>query len=209
MAVESYVEQFLENSRRMRDQIRSSPEVMDQIGIAIGGANGANNPYSWLDGTYCRLIAGELGLKQRDAFYLQIAVSVKADLYLPDLPITSFAVVLHGPSKEDLYQYYLVQDLGNVWDVDDPNLIKRNPQFVPELERLEAHLESKGYHECPDSRYHSLGFSGERIVLHDLDCKVMIKHDQILRGAISGKGEFGYLNGIYQRLASPEFSLEI
>ncbi len=202
MGADIYLERFLENSRRMRDQISNNPEMIDLIGSALIGG-------TWLDGTYCRLIAGELGLKQRDAFYLQVAVSVKADLYLPDLPITPFAVVLHTPSNEDFHQYYLVKDLGDVWDVDDPDLLSRNPQFIPELERLEAHLESKGYHECPDSRYHSFGFSGERMVIHDLDCKVMKAHDQILRGAISGKGSFGYLREIYNTLASPEFSLRI
>lgn len=210
MAVESYLEQFLENSRRMRDQVRDSTEVMGQVTAAITGTTWNGKFYSWLDGTYCRIISGELGVKIRDDYHRPVAVSVKADVYYPGIPMTPFAVVLDHPSgRSPLYEYYLVQDLGDVWDVDDPNIIIRKPHFLRSMEQLETHLESKGYGECPELRYHSLGFSGDKIVIHDLDCEVMIKRNQIQRGAVSGKGEFGYLREIYERLASPEFSLRI
>jgi len=164
--------------------------------------------YSWMNGTYCCLIPGELGIKVRDPYYMRIAVSVKADLYAPDIPITPFAVVIRTSLEDGLFDsYYLVQDLGDVGDVDDSSFLRRNPALLPQLKRLEEHLVAHGYHEDAGQRYHSFGYAPNGVVIHDLDCKTMDNWSSIMTGSRWGRGPFAHLKDIYRQLA--ELSLDI
>jgi hypothetical protein len=202
MGLSENIELFLENTKLMRDRIHANPEVLEMIRKAIEGG-------TWLDGTYCRIIPWELGIKTRDEYDQKVAVSVKADVYSPDIPMTPFAIVLHHPSRNPLYRYYLVQDLGEVSDADDRAFLERNSRLLPALEELETHLDRKGYVEDRSQRFHSLGHARGRIVIHDLDCGTMERHDQILRGATTGRGPYAHLAEIYRILASPEYSLRL
>src|SRR3989339_292476 len=140
------VDKFLENTNIKRDEILSQPELLESIKIAV-----KEGPWEGHNANFCRLGNG-LALKARDPYFRKIAMAVKASLYHPKIPITSFAnIIRHNLDKKLEDFLYLIEDLGHIDDFPEPPVFTERNRT--QVNFLNEYLRSRGYNNKPEKPF--------------------------------------------------------
>ncbi len=199
--MDNNLEAFFANSARVKAEVEADPELKQRIRSIF--QTGEITDFG-TDAHYTQIQPLRLGFKRRGNQGIG-ELAMTADLYAPDIPSSSFAVLVEGtaPSRGDNMVAYLVQDFGDVYDLrsDDPRFSQ--PDIVSILNQISA----KGYNfrepEC------AFGYTGQGVVLHDLDKKAMSfqQASEVNKGIMHGEGEFARLAAIYERFKQPEYRL--
>lgn len=212
-----YLEQFLANSRAVRNEIANSPDL---IKLAEKKLNTVEQ--DWNRGTFIELISGRFGLKKRPLDAAIVEITAHADLYLPELEMSHFATIYDGGDGELVY---VVKDFGNIPDYHQ-NCKKFFPirQAIKHMIKREYGTPKTGITNIGD--FIDLNFNGhnfnnhqlwenfflfdgkEKWALVDLDCMSPILNSQeIYDGATFGEGRFARLHEIWKRMNTPEYRI--
>lgn len=199
-----YLDEFLRNSERAKQEIEGSPEILAAIQESL------QKPHVWDRGTFSRLVPDRFGLKKRDLDEVMVEVTAMADLYRPDLPISSFAVLYPLPDGNFAY---VVEDFGAI-----PLATHSSPHFPPIREAI-AYMKERNYgteSPIPDRMAFSTNL-WHNIFLHDgrrrwamvdFDFSGTLINDfEVYAGAERRIGRFARLQTIWERINSPEYTI--
>jgi len=208
-----HLEEFLRNSREVRDELAAIPDIVGKIETKLATEEG------WNRGTFIELIPGQYGLKKRYLEDTIVEVTTIADLYTPDLEISPFVVLYEGGLA------YVVKDHGEM-DRATEQAVNYDP-----IRNAIRHMIRRGYgtyegddpnsseavEELADLRIPLIGnywqgifqFDGkDRWAMIDFDLEnVLINQKTIYDGANQGIGKFARLNGIWQKLNTPDYTI--
>lgn len=224
----NYIEEFFRNCDSVRDEVAKDRIIQKRIrqlkehgGWDHRGSGNAD---------YSSLKKLKLGLKGRikDLNYHKVEAPMAAYLWQPDIPVTSFVVVV-GETGSSLF--YLVEDFGQL--VDRPSdLLSQREQAVEmqylspesrrlleeideEEKRIMSHTESKGIEVNEMAMGYPVDNEKWTVVLHDLDpgASYTGKFDDPNGGwfdTFNGKKtKFSKLIKIYDRIMLPENRLDL
>ena len=198
-----HLKEFLENSRKVKDEIISNPDMIGRIKgkLLIDTVHrGFYIPNSWDKGVYMPLEPGRFGLKKRsELFDMQVEAAVTADIFRPDLPLSPFVIILGEKPVSD--HVYIVKDFGELQPV-------KPDTFHKQLNDIVRHLIQKGYMSDDWENMFSFRTDG-KLVMMDLNCSNMDNKPEIIYGVNSGEGEFTRLSEIWNILKSPEYRIDL
>ena len=155
---------------------------------------------------YHPLIDGEVGLKCRRYARGRKEMSVNADLYCKDVPVSPFIIIVHeGPDR--FTDIYLVKDFGEIDELG--NDIPGN--LIEQHQKLLKYIGMKSYKLNEHTGNKIFGISNQQLVIHDLDCGLgtMDNASDIVNGVVYGKGKFVRLYEILQKLRQPDMRIDV
>lgn len=206
-----YLEQFLANSRAVRNEIAASPKLIKLIEEKL------KTEQEWNHGTFAELVPGRFGLKKRPLEMAMVEITAHADLYLPELEISHFATIYDERNGKLVYA---VKDFGKIMDYHQ-NCKKFSP-----IRNAIKHMVKRGYgtrrnlienlEEFIDDDFNGKNnweniflFDGkEKWAMVDLDCmSPLLNSHEIYDDAIIGEGRFARLHDIWQRMNTKEYKV--
>lgn len=130
--LDANLRKFLSNTQELADRLKRDSSLVALIREKAPALNDTKR------NRYCTLIPNELGLKTRAEVQAKVEIAATADLYIPGLNISSFALPI-GPYNRR-YLLYLTQDFSGIKE-EPTGFDPKNPL----VKDMITHFLRKGY----------------------------------------------------------------